>query len=112
MQYIVGLVYLVLSILSFLEQSVFSSVLRNIGLAKVCDFFIETTRLQYLPNASGITFIAFMVWEIQKSQGVTSALTEAWNSFCCTLFLTKLAAESEKVFYKEVVGNFVRFPTV
>jgi hypothetical protein len=73
---------------------------------------METTRLEHLHNASEITFIAFMVWEIQKSQGVTFALTEDWNSFCCTLFSTKLAAESEKVFCKEVVGNFVSFPTV
>jgi type III secretory pathway component EscT len=77
MQYIVGLVYLVLSILPFLEQSVFSSLLRNICLAKVCEIFMETTRLEHLPNASRITFIAFMVWEIRKSQGVTSALIEA-----------------------------------
>jgi hypothetical protein len=95
MQYIVGLVYLVLSILPFLEQSVFSSVLRNIFLEKVCEIFMKITRLEHLPNASRITFIAFMVWEIRKSQGVTSALTEA-----------------KKVFYKEVVGNFVSFPTV
>jgi hypothetical protein len=50
--------------------------------------------------------------EIQKSQVDATALPKPWNSFCCTLFSTKLAAESEKVFYKEVVGNFVSFPTV
>jgi hypothetical protein len=67
---------------------------------------------EHLPNASRITFIAFMVCEIRKSQGVTSALIEAWNSFYCTLFSSKLATESENVFYKEVVGNFVSFLTV
>jgi hypothetical protein len=112
MQYIVGLVYLVLLILPFLEQSVFSSVLRNICLAKVCEKFMEITGLEHIPNASGITFIAFMVCKIHKSQGDTSAQCEVSNRFCCALFSTKLTVESRGVFYNKVVGNFITFPTV
>jgi hypothetical protein len=106
------LVYLILLILSFLEQSVFSSVLRNICLAKVCEIFMEITRLEHLPSASRLTFIGFMVCKIRKSQGDTSAQCEVSNSFCCALFLTKLNAESGGVFYNKVVGNFISFPTV
>ena len=73
---------------------------------------LDKSGLQHLSLNARTTLIAILDWEIQKSQGVTFALTEAWNSFYCTLFSTKLAAESEKVFCKEVVGNFVIFPTV
>jgi hypothetical protein len=57
-------------------------------------------RLTYLSNASGITFIAIIVWEIQKSQNDTTVLSENWNRICYVLFSVTLAAESGKVFYK------------
>jgi hypothetical protein len=111
MQYIDGLVYLVLSILPFLEQSVFSSVLRNICLEKVCEIFMETTRLEHLPNASRITFIAIMVWELWKSQVDATVLPESWNSFCWALCSTTLTTEYGKVFYTKVAEDFIRFST-
>jgi hypothetical protein len=73
---------------------------------------MEITGLEHLPNASGITFIGFMVCKIRKSQDDTSSQCEVSNSFCCTLFSTKLTAESGGVFYNKVVGNFINFPMV
>ena len=73
---------------------------------------LDNSRLQYLSLSARITLIAILVTEIQKSQGDASVLFGTWNSFCCALFSAKLAAEFGKVFYKEVVENFVSFPTV
>jgi hypothetical protein len=47
-----------------------------------------------------ITLIAIMVWELRKSQGDATVLSETWNRICYVLFSVKLAAESGKVFYK------------
>jgi hypothetical protein len=73
---------------------------------------MEITRLEHLSNASGITFIAFMVCKIRKSQGDTSAQCEVSNSFCCALFMTKITAESGKAFYTKVVEELISFPTI
>jgi len=62
--------------------------------------------------ATRTALIAVMVWELRKSQGDTSVLSEASNSFSCALFLTKLTAEYGKVSYKKVVEDFISFPTV
>ena len=59
-----------------------------------------------------ITLIAILVMEIRKSEGDASVLFGIWSSFCYVLFSTKLTAEFGKVFYKEVVENFISFPTV
>ena len=73
---------------------------------------LDTSTLQYLSLRARISLIAILIMEIQKSQGDASVLFGTWNSFCCALFSAKLAAEFGKVFYKEVVENFVSFPTV
>jgi len=73
---------------------------------------LDNSRLQYLSLSERITLIAILVMEIRKSQGDASVLFGIWSSFCCALFSTKLTAEFGKVFYKEVVDNFISFPTV
>ena len=73
---------------------------------------LNHSRLQYLSQSVRISMIAILVMEIQKSQVDASVLFGTWNSFCCALFLTKLTAEFGKVFYKEVMENFIIFPTV
>jgi hypothetical protein len=55
---------------------------------------MRVIRLMYLSNASRITFIAIIVWEIQKSQNDATVLSENWNIICYVLFSVKLAAES------------------
>ena len=73
---------------------------------------LDNSRLQYLFLSARITLIAILVIEIRKSQDDASVLFGIWSSFCCALFLTKKTEEFGKVFYKEVVGNFISFPTV
>ena len=73
---------------------------------------LDNSRLQYLSLSERITFVAILVMEIRKSQSNASVLFGIWSSFCCVLFLTKLTAEFGKVFYKEVMENFISFPTV
>jgi hypothetical protein len=105
MKYIVGLIYIVPSDLSFLEQSAFSFMLKINSSEKSSEIFMIIMRLTYLSDASRITFIAIIVWEIQKSQGDASVLSATWNSFGCAPFSTNLTAEFGKVFYMEVVEN-------
>ena len=73
---------------------------------------LDNSRLQYLSLSVRITLIAIVVMEIRKSEGDASVLFGIWNSFCCVPFSTKLSMEFGKVFYKEVVDNFISFPTV
>ena len=73
---------------------------------------LDTSTLQYLSLSARINLIAMLVMEIRESQGDASVLFGIWSSLCCVLFSTKLAAEFGKVFYKEVVDNFISFPTV
>ena len=73
---------------------------------------LDNSTLQYLSLSARISLIAILVMEILKSQGDTSMMFGIWNSFCCALFSTKLTVEFGKVFYKEVVENFISFPTV
>ena len=68
---------------------------------------LDNSRLQYLSLSERITLIAILVMEIRKSQGDTSMLFGIWSSFYYVLFSTKLTAEFEKVFYKEVVEGFL-----
>ena len=73
---------------------------------------LDNNILQYLSLRVRITLIAILVMEIRKSQGDASVLFGTQNSFCCVLFSIKLATEFGKVFCKEVVENFISFPTV
>ena len=73
---------------------------------------LDNSRLQYLSLSERIILIPILIMEIRKSQGDASVLFGTWNSFCCALFLTKITAEIGKVFYKEVVENFISFPTM
>ena len=73
---------------------------------------LDNSRLQYLSLSARISLIAILVMEIRKSQGDASVLFGIRSSFCCVLFSTKLTAEFGKVFYKEVVENFISFPTI
>jgi hypothetical protein len=73
---------------------------------------MRVIRLMYLSNASRITFISIIFWEIQKSQDDATVLSENWNRICYVLFSTKSSTEFGKVFYKKVAGNFIRFPVV
>ena len=73
---------------------------------------LDNSRLEHVSLSARISLISILVMEIRKSQGDASVLFGTWNSFCCALFLTKLTAEFGKVFYKEVVENFISFPTV
>ena len=73
---------------------------------------LDNSRLQYLSLSIRIILIAILVMEIRKSQCDASVLFGIWSSFCCVLFSIKLTAEFGKVFYKEVVDNFIRFRTV
>jgi hypothetical protein len=70
---------------------------------------MRVIRLMYLSNASGITFIAIVVWEIQKSQDDATVLSKNWNRICYVLFLTKSSTKFGKLFYKKVAGNFISF---
>ena len=73
---------------------------------------LDTSTLQYLSLSARINLISMLVMEIRESQGDASVLLGTWNNFCCALFLTKLTIEFGKVFYKEVVENFIIVPTV
>ena len=73
---------------------------------------LDNSRLEHVSLSVRISLIPILVMEIRKSQGDASVLFGTWNSFCCALFLTKLTTEFGKVFCKEVVDNFISFPTV
>ena len=73
---------------------------------------LDNSTLQYLSLSARISMIAILVMDIRKSQDEASVLFGTQNSFCCALFSTKLTAEFGKVFYKEVVENFIIFPRV
>ena len=84
----------------------------NLGISKTHEEILYNSRLQYLSLSARITLIAILVIEIRKSQGDASVLFGIWSSFGCALFSTKLTVEFGKVFYKEVVENFIGFRTV
>ena len=74
--------------------------------------FLDNSTLQYISLSARISLIAILVMEIRKSQGDAFVLFGTGNSFCCVPFSTKVSIEFGKVFYKEVVDNFISFPTV
>ena len=73
---------------------------------------LDKSRLPYLSLSARISLIAILVMEIPKSQADASVLFEIWSNFGCALFLTTLTAEFGNVFYKEVMENFINFPTI
>ena len=81
-------------------------------MTKNLDKILDNSRLQYLSPSIRITLIAILFMEIQKSQADASVLFGTQNSFCCVPFSTKKTEEFGNVLYKEVVDNFISFPTV
>ena len=73
---------------------------------------METTRLKYLSNDSGITPMSDLVCEIWLFQVKVSAESGIWNSFGYVIFLSNLMMESGNVVCIKVVDNFLRFPTI
>jgi len=69
-------------------------------------------RLQDPSQTKGMTPIAVVVWELQKSQYGTVELSGIWTSFSCLLFWTNVTPEFGKRFYNKVLGLLISFPTM
>ena len=96
----------------FSEQSTLFGLYLNSWTTKNHEKILDNSTLQYLSLSARMSLISILVMEIRKSQGNTSVLFGIQNSFFCALFSTKKTKEFGKVFYKEVVENFISFPTV
>ena len=61
------------------------------------EIIMGMTRLNYLSNASGITLISDLVYEISLIQDKVSVQSGIWEQFGCILFLSNLTTESGNV---------------
>ena len=93
-----GFAYLLFLYSVFWEQPVFIGLYLYSWQTKNHEKILDNSRHQYLSLSARIILIAILVMLIQKSQGDASVLFGTRNSFCCTLFSTKLMAEFGKVF--------------